>query len=308
MSRENSPVTNTNNEYIPKKRREEVWDKWIGESVGVADCLLCLKNPMKQGACNGWDCGHVISRWAGGNTSVYNLRPICKGCNSSMGKRNMMDYCEIYEKESPILKTFEGISIDEMTCRSSGKCVVCDVNDKYVDPETNVEMLYCGKACKQKADEVNMSDTEENLTCKYCNKTFQTKHGLKKHLISAEKCLKMRGEKVDKVICEYCERKIVKEEVETHACKKKILAFSNKGFLAEEPKLLTNNETEEPLKKEITPKKPSGISAGVTIELNKPERIIYLEKKVREMEYTIKLLSDKLELLETKILTFQSNI
>jgi 5-methylcytosine-specific restriction endonuclease McrA len=94
---------------IIKKRREEVWDTWIGPSIGIINCLVCNKVPIKQGACNGWDCGHVTSRKNDGNISVENLRPICKGCNSSMGALNMKEYCEKYEPNAPVLKTLNEI-------------------------------------------------------------------------------------------------------------------------------------------------------------------------------------------------------
>jgi hypothetical protein len=214
-------------DYIPKKRREEVWDRWIGAHIGVKNCLLCEKNIMKQGACNGWDCGHVISAYNLGNTTTNNLRPICKGCNSSMGKRNMQDYCEIFEKKSPILDTLKGVTIESMTTTSSGKCVICNVNDRYYDSETDTEILYCGVECKSKASEEILD--EENLTCKFCGKTMGTKHALKKHLTSAEFCLRLRGLKCEKIVCQYCERKILKEEEDIHACKKKIQVLAKVG-------------------------------------------------------------------------------
>lgn len=88
---------------ITKKRREEVWDRWIGATIGVSNCMICEKVELKQGSCNGWDCGHVVPRCGGGKISVDNLRPICKGCNASMGKNNMLNYCKIYEPNSPVL-------------------------------------------------------------------------------------------------------------------------------------------------------------------------------------------------------------
>ena len=102
---EKNIIVEVKNQRITKKRREEVWDRWIGESVGVSLCMLCNKIEMKQGGCNQWDCGHVISRCNGGKVSIENLRPICKGCNASMGKNNMDDYCKVYEPNSPVLKT-----------------------------------------------------------------------------------------------------------------------------------------------------------------------------------------------------------
>ena len=42
-----------------------------------------------------WHAGHIISESNGGKTDVNNLRPICKNCNLSMGKKNWTDYINI---------------------------------------------------------------------------------------------------------------------------------------------------------------------------------------------------------------------
>ena len=39
-----------------------------------------------------FECGHIIPYSQGGPTSLENLRPVCKGCNRSMGTTNMLDY------------------------------------------------------------------------------------------------------------------------------------------------------------------------------------------------------------------------
>jgi 5-methylcytosine-specific restriction endonuclease McrA len=81
---------------IPKKLRIDVWNKYIGAKKGLVQCPLCLENEIQQGSCNGWDAGHVIPEANGGETTIDNLRVICKGCNSSMHKKHMKEYCGHY--------------------------------------------------------------------------------------------------------------------------------------------------------------------------------------------------------------------
>ena len=45
-----------------------------------------------EGVKNGFQCGHIISEYNGGVTEVTNMRPICPGCNQSMGKTNWGDW------------------------------------------------------------------------------------------------------------------------------------------------------------------------------------------------------------------------
>lgn len=41
-----------------------------------------------------FDCGHMVSEYNGGSLDISNLIPICRICNSSMGKTNYNDYIE----------------------------------------------------------------------------------------------------------------------------------------------------------------------------------------------------------------------
>jgi hypothetical protein len=79
-----------------KKVRIDVWNTWIGAEVGVTKCPLCNLTDIQQGACNGWDCAHVVPKCAGGETTIDNLRPTCKGCNSSMAGKDLREFCKFY--------------------------------------------------------------------------------------------------------------------------------------------------------------------------------------------------------------------
>tara|TARA_Y100000389_G_scaffold52786_1_gene48655 strand:- start:295 stop:1143 length:849 start_codon:yes stop_codon:yes gene_type:complete len=81
---------------IPKKIKVDSWDKWIGEDFGVYNCLCCDRIKIKQST---FHAGHFKSEKNGGKISVNNIIPICSGCNSSMGSKNMDNYLELFEPE-----------------------------------------------------------------------------------------------------------------------------------------------------------------------------------------------------------------
>jgi hypothetical protein len=77
---------------ISAYKRKQVWKKEFGDSefgcCPISWCQTILKNGVK----NGFQCGHIISEYNGGETKVDNLRPICPGCNQSMGRKNWSDW------------------------------------------------------------------------------------------------------------------------------------------------------------------------------------------------------------------------
>ena len=74
---------------IPKKKRQEVWTANNGESLS-SKCYCC--NIEDLNGMGYWECGHILSESNGGNLDTSNLKPICSGCNKSMGSKNMDDY------------------------------------------------------------------------------------------------------------------------------------------------------------------------------------------------------------------------
>lgn len=77
---------------IPAPLRNMVWDGNIGRTVGESVCLCCEKTVILQ---RDFHCGHIIAEVEGGKTVYENLLPICKVCNTSMGKKNM----RVFKKE-----------------------------------------------------------------------------------------------------------------------------------------------------------------------------------------------------------------
>ena len=69
--------------------------KYIGKELGIFNCLCCNESEISKSE---FHAGHYISEVNGGKTNKENLRPICAGCNLSMGKKNMDEYMNQYYK------------------------------------------------------------------------------------------------------------------------------------------------------------------------------------------------------------------
>ena len=80
--------------HIPKKIKNDSWDKYIGKEKGIHECLCCFRTIIQQ---SDFVAGHIISEKNGGLINLYNIIPICRGCNSSMSYMNMDIYIKKYE-------------------------------------------------------------------------------------------------------------------------------------------------------------------------------------------------------------------
>ena len=78
---------------IPKKVKDDCWNKFIGKNVGGVFCLVCNNEKIYQ---NNFEAGHIISENNGGEILLENLLPICSKCNKSMGTKNMVDWVGKY--------------------------------------------------------------------------------------------------------------------------------------------------------------------------------------------------------------------
>jgi hypothetical protein len=74
---------------IPKRLKDLIWEKYVGEYISNAKCFCCQSTNIKM---NDFDCGHIISEFNNGATNIDNLIPICRQCNSSMSKQNMHEF------------------------------------------------------------------------------------------------------------------------------------------------------------------------------------------------------------------------
>jgi len=96
---------------IPKNKRNEVWKKFNGNKMD-AMCYCCSLKELN--ALGSWECGHIKSENSGGDLSSENLRPICSGCNKSMGTKNMHEYMKEFYPERH-KKIFNNVSNQKIT-------------------------------------------------------------------------------------------------------------------------------------------------------------------------------------------------
>lgn len=84
-------VTTTTNRKpaVCKITRQLVWNRWIGARNGIGYCWCCRSTIIST---FDFEAGHVQAQSKGGGDNVDNLRPICAGCNRSMGTENMYDF------------------------------------------------------------------------------------------------------------------------------------------------------------------------------------------------------------------------
>lgn len=92
-SESDSEKTSKKKKSIPKKIKELVWNNHIGHDIASAMCTCCEKTPIKN---TEFHCGHVLAEANGGTLDITNLRPICAGCNLSMGTQNMDDFKKVF--------------------------------------------------------------------------------------------------------------------------------------------------------------------------------------------------------------------
>jgi len=76
---------------IPKKIKSSIWKKEYGE-VFNSLCLIC-NDPI---SIENFEAGHIIAVAKGGTNHIDNLKPICIGCNRSMGDQDMNVFKECY--------------------------------------------------------------------------------------------------------------------------------------------------------------------------------------------------------------------
>jgi uncharacterized C2H2 Zn-finger protein len=86
-------INNKNKQTIPKTLKKLVWDTYIGANKGIAKCICCNHQDIRQ---IDFHCGHNIAEINGGETNINNLRPICSQCNQSMGSISINEFKNKY--------------------------------------------------------------------------------------------------------------------------------------------------------------------------------------------------------------------
>jgi len=74
---------------IPKKVKNDSWDKYIGNDVANVFCLVCNVTKINQ---KDFEAGHIIADSCGGSATIDNILPVCRACNTSMGSTEMSHY------------------------------------------------------------------------------------------------------------------------------------------------------------------------------------------------------------------------
>jgi hypothetical protein len=133
----------TKKDAIPKILKDLCWYTWVGKTVASHTCLCCERMEIRM---NSFECGHVLAEAKGGQLSVENLRPICGGCNRSMGSENLEDFkrrCGFGELvKSPCVvnentATINPIAMDKVT--DSAKSSPLSPSGGAIDKSSNVE-------------------------------------------------------------------------------------------------------------------------------------------------------------------------
>lgn len=73
---------------IPRALREQVWITHVGKLFESKCYIRWCKNKITV---FDFQCGHNVPESKGGATDLYNLRPICSRCNSSMNDNYSID-------------------------------------------------------------------------------------------------------------------------------------------------------------------------------------------------------------------------
>jgi len=86
-------VKNKIKRKIPYSLKSIIWNKYIGEHIGVSPCWCCNEISIDKRA---FHAGHIIPESKGGKVTIDNLRPICASCNTSMRDQNMFEFIKTY--------------------------------------------------------------------------------------------------------------------------------------------------------------------------------------------------------------------
>ena len=72
---------------VPKAIRMKLWKQEFGDTLSGM-CFVCSREIQVDD----FQAGHIDAESNGGKTTLGNLKPICKPCNTSCGKLNLIDF------------------------------------------------------------------------------------------------------------------------------------------------------------------------------------------------------------------------
>ena len=82
-----------NRKSVPKRLKQLIWNKYIGEENGVGVCQCCKVSEISQ---MDFHCGHIIASSRGGEMTLDNLIPLCAQCNLSMGSQDYYSFSKYF--------------------------------------------------------------------------------------------------------------------------------------------------------------------------------------------------------------------
>jgi hypothetical protein len=167
---------------INKALKTAIWDTYGGADLRK---MKCVAGCGKDIAIENFEGGHVIPESLGGETTLYNLRPICGPCNRSMGQINMekfaWDNFRVTLIQSPVVIRSAGANQTEI-CFSDwnsmlprhikdesdaqrirdfiGKTVVFVGVDRFVKQRTASNGVYYSYLKKKDAKAITFSTTK----------------------------------------------------------------------------------------------------------------------------------------------------
>ena len=73
---------------LNKSLRLSVWNSSFGIESGIGECFCCCRQVTHQD----YEAGHIRAVANGGADHIDNLKVVCRACNRSMGKQDMIEY------------------------------------------------------------------------------------------------------------------------------------------------------------------------------------------------------------------------
>jgi len=181
---------------IPKKIKELTWYKYIGKEIAVSLCMCCNETEICQ---MNFHCGHNISEANGGDIKVENMRPICSGCNSSMGSMNMNDFIKKFKLNGKIIES----QVTQKTPHENIVNPIAITRYKNENGKTLHQCNKCDKIFKQKCNynrhlnrqvPCNEQIANEKNECKMCLKIYSDVYSLHKHI---KKCTRILNKTIN---------------------------------------------------------------------------------------------------------------
>jgi len=131
-------------------------------------------------------CGHYVSEVNGGKIAIENMRPICSGCNSSMGPMNMNDFIIKFSLKVSVMLNVKEEIVKLIDCKDGDDEKMINVQFAGDNGKIMYKCDKCGKNFKRKEQYerhiIRQYPCDLDLTiCKYCTKTFSSNSSCYRH-------------------------------------------------------------------------------------------------------------------------------